>query len=645
MCATAAKSAAKPNAKAKKTSPARAEASRRNGRKSMGPTTDEGKARSRWNALKHGMTAQTVLLPGDDSEAFLGRLRYLQDDLQARNSLEAVVIERLAGDLWKSDRADKSAGARISFRLRHDPVDQSRRDADEAIELGQYLLWQPAWPLPVGLPEGEAKGAVAKFPLADVPGDPHHPARLLLKLQATVAGCDWLLKQWGDLRFRLQIPGTWVMSDVWTMVRLMGKTALEVKHDFQVALLVLASLALEPAPEPATGREPTVAETASAMTRNDGVSRVVAGITRLCEPFQQALARMPLDRLAPDNEDEARQRLMAVVDQELDRIDRFRDRLQKIADADEAEAPVRLAFETGIEGDRARRYVLSYERLVNRRIDTFLKVRKASSSGELDLIELERGLGTQQFAELTAASGIRISQATGNLRSGERRCPETRAQQWETHTQHSEAAVRGESPTSTAPAELARIDQVEANSIVATETDEAATRSDNGSRGGGACLPRGDDDDLADRCHEPPCAISATIAAAFPAESPCGQMSCGGDTILRNEPTAAPEDPRNVESESPTGLAASVENEGKVERDEPRPECGPNEFSVPIAKANCGSRGDLPEVLAADVPVPAIAPSVGAPAPVQAPRLTLTPQQLLHNQRVAMYRAMKGLDP
>jgi hypothetical protein len=44
-----------------------------------------------------------------------------------------------------------------------------------------------------------------------------------------------------------------------------------------------------------------------------------------------------------------------------------------------------LAFENGTEGDRGGRYILSYERLVNRRIDTFLKVRKASRSSELDL--------------------------------------------------------------------------------------------------------------------------------------------------------------------------------------------------------------------------------------------------------------------
>ena len=414
MSATATKSATKTETeskpksrtKTKKPSAAKIEANRRNSQKSKGPTTDAGKARSRYNALKHGMTAKTVLLPGDDPEVFAGRLRYLQDDLQARNSLEAVVIERLAGDLWKSDRSDESFCNRIKFRLRHGPVDQSLKDADEAVELGQHLLWMPEFPLPVGALEGEAKGALAKFPFADVPGDPHHPARLLLKLQATVAGCDWLLTRWGELRFRLEQGGPWAMDDVWKMVRLLGKTAIEMKDDFQVALLVLASLALEPDAAPDPARNPTLAEAMHAMSRDHRLTRVLEGITRLCEPFQQALARMPLEKLAPENAVQARQRLSAVVEEELGRIGRRRARLQQIADADLAEAPVRLAFETGTEGDRQRRYVLSFERLINRRIDTFLKVRKASGSGELDLIELQQSMGADKFTDLLVDAGF-----------------------------------------------------------------------------------------------------------------------------------------------------------------------------------------------------------------------------------------------
>jgi hypothetical protein len=62
---------------------ARAEASRRNGAKSRGPKTPEGKARAAQNALKHGMRAQKYLvLPEEDAGEFAG--------------LEAALIEELA---------------------------------------------------------------------------------------------------------------------------------------------------------------------------------------------------------------------------------------------------------------------------------------------------------------------------------------------------------------------------------------------------------------------------------------------------------------------------------------------------------------------------------------------------------------------
>jgi hypothetical protein len=49
-----------------KTSAARAEASRANGRLSQGPITPEGKERSRRNGCKDGLTGRGIVLPGGE---------------------------------------------------------------------------------------------------------------------------------------------------------------------------------------------------------------------------------------------------------------------------------------------------------------------------------------------------------------------------------------------------------------------------------------------------------------------------------------------------------------------------------------------------------------------------------------------------
>ena len=62
----------------------------------------------------------------------------------------------------------------------------------------------------------------------------------------------------------------------------------------------------------------------------------------------------------------------------------MRRRLRDIADADAAEAPARLAFEIGPEGDRHRRYELTHERMVARRVDQFINIRIKGASGAFD---------------------------------------------------------------------------------------------------------------------------------------------------------------------------------------------------------------------------------------------------------------------
>jgi hypothetical protein len=89
-------------------SSARAEASRRNGAKSRGPKTPEGKARSAQNALKHGMRAHKyVVLPEEDAAAFAELQAALLAELAPVGALQTVLARRVAVAAWRLARADR----------------------------------------------------------------------------------------------------------------------------------------------------------------------------------------------------------------------------------------------------------------------------------------------------------------------------------------------------------------------------------------------------------------------------------------------------------------------------------------------------------------------------------------------------------
>jgi hypothetical protein len=89
-------------------SPARAAASRRNGAKSRGPRTPEGKARSAQNALKHGMRAQKcIVLPGERASAFAAFEAALLEELAPEGALQAVLAQRVVAASWRLARAER----------------------------------------------------------------------------------------------------------------------------------------------------------------------------------------------------------------------------------------------------------------------------------------------------------------------------------------------------------------------------------------------------------------------------------------------------------------------------------------------------------------------------------------------------------
>src|SRR6476619_908233 len=80
-------------------------ANRRNARKSTGPTTNEGKERSRCNAVRHGLTAETVIGALEDAEDYKAFEAAIIADYDAESAVERELVLRLASLLWRLRRA------------------------------------------------------------------------------------------------------------------------------------------------------------------------------------------------------------------------------------------------------------------------------------------------------------------------------------------------------------------------------------------------------------------------------------------------------------------------------------------------------------------------------------------------------------
>jgi hypothetical protein len=78
-------------------------ASRANGQKSHGPTTSEGKAKSRYNALKHGIHAQSQIM-FETAEDLAELAAELHDQYNPADSTERFLVDTLINNEWRLRR-------------------------------------------------------------------------------------------------------------------------------------------------------------------------------------------------------------------------------------------------------------------------------------------------------------------------------------------------------------------------------------------------------------------------------------------------------------------------------------------------------------------------------------------------------------
>jgi len=84
--------------------PAQIAANRTNAQKSTGPRSVEGKAASRFNALKHGMDAKAIVLPNEDPAEYEALARDYHQSIRPRPPEEAFHVETMLRADWQKRR-------------------------------------------------------------------------------------------------------------------------------------------------------------------------------------------------------------------------------------------------------------------------------------------------------------------------------------------------------------------------------------------------------------------------------------------------------------------------------------------------------------------------------------------------------------
>jgi hypothetical protein len=131
---------------AKQLSVRKLEANRQNAKRSTGPRA--GKRRSRWNSLKHGLTAKTTLVPGfEDPKEYRKLIKAYRKALRPKGALEESLVQELAACRFKvlrgfrAERNELAAvadGAREEFVEAEIGLPDDEEEREELRSLNRY---------------------------------------------------------------------------------------------------------------------------------------------------------------------------------------------------------------------------------------------------------------------------------------------------------------------------------------------------------------------------------------------------------------------------------------------------------------------------------------------------------------------------
>ncbi len=111
----------------------RAQANKTNAARSTGPKSPAGKRTASRNALRHGLTGHTVVLPSDDVKRYRAFRERFTNDLEPSGVLEESLVQSIADCAWRLERSAALEANLLSLDL--------ESESDPAAQLGRLSLY------------------------------------------------------------------------------------------------------------------------------------------------------------------------------------------------------------------------------------------------------------------------------------------------------------------------------------------------------------------------------------------------------------------------------------------------------------------------------------------------------------------------
>src|SRR5262252_6159126 len=102
-------------------------ANRLNAQKSTGPRTPEGRAAVRLNSLKHGLTAETLVLPGENASNLEALMDSFEDTFRPANPAEQELVRQMVMATWRLRRFSQVETSFLLLELNRDAEYREKR--------------------------------------------------------------------------------------------------------------------------------------------------------------------------------------------------------------------------------------------------------------------------------------------------------------------------------------------------------------------------------------------------------------------------------------------------------------------------------------------------------------------------------------